>query len=103
MIDSRYVTIGKGQVGSPGIFTNVLYTGRLGDCEKSGMTRKKVQRHLSGSTVVPLTHFSEDPATRAARRGKVAMCKRAVTDDGDLVLGTVRKKSALNPAGAEVV
>ena len=103
MVDSRHVTIGQGPAGSPGIFINVPYAGRLWDCEETGVTRKKVQRHLSGSTVVPLTHFSEDPATWAARQGKLAMCKRAVTDDSDLVLDTVRKKLALDPASAEVV
>ena len=100
MVDSRHVTIGQGPASSPGIFINVPYAGRLWDCEETGVTRKKVQRHLSGSTVVSLTHFSEDPATRAARRGKVAMCKRAVTDNGDLVLGTVGEKPALDPASA---
>src|SRR6266851_6927868 len=96
MVDSRFLTFSKGPAGAPRIFKNVLNSGRLWDCEQTGMTRKKVQRHLSGSTVVPLAHFSEDPATRAVWRGKVSMCKRAVTDNGDLVLGRVRKKSMAN-------
>ena len=103
MVDSRHVIFRQGPAGSPGIFINVPRAGRLWDCEKTGVTRKKVQRHLSGSTVVPLAQFRKDAATGAARRGKLSMRKRAVTDDSDLVLDTVRKKLALDPASAQVV